>query len=628
MPRRTFRFTSGERHVFRKLPPLRVSEWSAANLIVPDGPLKGSLWRRDFTPYSVGIMDAWGDPWTEEVDVCGTPQVGKTILMYACMGFSITRRPGPRMLSMPDDDAISKMLESKLRPLFRRTSAIRRLVRKIKTSGAVGVHFRDSTTLHLVGAQSQSQRASISVQDLFMDEEDLYKQFKGAGVPVVDLLERTRQYAGKRKILRVSKPVGTEASSIWTAIHQADELRRYEARCPACSQHQTMAEAGLVLTESTDDPGRVKREKLARYKCAHCGYLWSDHMRDVAVAAGRWRAEIPVPRPRRIGYHLPAILSRAVSLSEIMAEKLRAEATDDPDAKQAYANGYWAEPYRPVVKETPASAILKLADPALPPRIVPAGHVALTCGIDMQKHGFWFLVHAWTPGLECAVIDYGRLRDWEDVYALIWETTYERQDGGEGYPIWRAGLDTGGTKTDDDLVTRTEEAYHFVRTSGGQRLYATKGSSRPMLAPVKWNVLDKMPRSGAAIPGGLYLYTLDTEHLKNLHHARLQEDARQRIRLHAEAGQDLAAQLAAERQVRGRDGSLHWERVHRDNHYLDCACISFACANAAWTPSLQMLAQAALQARPAAQAAAPASQPAPEINPYTGRAYAGEEPRP
>lgn len=621
MPRRTFRFTPGERHVYRKLAPMKVSEWSAVNLIVPDGPLAGSVWRRDFSPYSVGIMDAWGDPWTEEVRVCGTPQVGKTILMYACMGYSVTRRPGPRMLSMPDDDAISKMLESKLRPMFRRSAAIRRLVRKIKTSGAVGVHFRDSTVLHLVGAQSQSQRASISIMDLFMDEEDLYKQFKGAGVPVVDLLERTRQYANKRKILRVSKPIGTEASSIWKAIHEADELRRFEVRCPACSQHQAMTEAGLVFTAETDDPGRVRREKLARYKCAHCAYLWTDHMRDVAVAAGRWRAEAPVPRPRRIGFHLPAILSRAVSLSEIQAEKMKSEASDDPDVKQAYANGYWAEPYRPIAKETPASEILKLVDPTLRPRVVPAGYVALTCGIDMQKHGFWFLVHAWTPGLECAVIDYGRLRDWEDVYSLIWETQYEQEGGGQ-MPIWRAGLDTGGTKTDNDDVTRTEEAYHFVRMNSGNRLFATKGSSRPMLTPVKWNVLDKMPRSGAAIPGGLMLFSLDSNHFKNLHHARLQQDARQPIRLHAEADQSLADQLAAEHQVRDRDGTLRWERIHRDNHYLDCSCISFACANAAWTPSLQMLAQQAALARQA-PSPAPAQPQAPSINPYTG-----EESRP
>jgi len=582
----TFRFTPGERHIFRRRPKQSPSAWAAEQLIVPDGPHSGSRWRRDFAPYAPGIMDTWAEPWVEEVRVCGTPQSGKTMLLYACMGYAIDRRPGPRMLSMPDDPSIAKVVEAKLKPLFRRTPPVRRLLRKFRSGG---VFFRDGTALHLASAQSPSQRASISIQDLFMDEEDLYKQFAGQGVPVVDLLERTRSYAHKRKILRVSKPVGGEDSSIWTAINDADELRHYEARCPACSTFQRLEASGLVCASATADPQKVKREKLARYKCSGCGFLWTDHMRNVAVLAGRWVAVESVPRPKSVGFHLPSILSRSVSLSEILCEKMKAEASDDPDAKQAYVNGYWALPYNPVVRETKESEILKLVDRTLPARVVPSGYVALTCGIDMQKWGFWFRVDAWTPGLECAMIDYGRLRDWSDVYSLIWETTYEREDGAP-IPLWRAGLDTGGGKTDEDLLTRTEEAYQFVRQHGAGRLFATKGASRQMLTPVSASVMDKMPRSRSAIPGGLWLYMLDTNYFKGLVHARMAVDANQRVRFHAETDESFAKQMSAERQVRERGGTVRWERVHRENHYLDCSCISMACAHASWTPSLQMLA--------------------------------------
>ncbi|MBU1229539.1 MAG: phage terminase large subunit family protein [Proteobacteria bacterium] len=619
-----FRFTSPERHIFRRLPPQKPSDWAAEHLIVPDGPGAGGRWRRDVAPYAVGIMDTWAEPSVEEVLVCGTPQSGKTLIMYACLGYCVARRPGPRMLSMPDDPALAKVLEAKLKPLFRRTRPVARLLRKFR-SGAI--LFRDGTALHLASAQSPSQRASISIQDLFMDEEDLYKQFAGAGVPVVDLMERTRQYRHKRKILRVSKPVGGEESSIWTAVHAADELRHFEVRCPACSEFQPMAEEGLVcLTESPSskqtDTQRIKREGLGRYKCQCCGYLWTDHMRDVAVAAGRWRSTEPVARPRSVGFHLPAILSRAVSLSEILADKLAAEATDSPDVKQAYANGMWAEPYRPVVRETKESAILALRDPELPARTIPAGYVALTAGIDMQKHGFWFLVCAWTPGLECAVIDYGRLRDWEDVARLVWHTAYAQESGGPALPVWRAGLDTGGGKTDEDLLTRTEEAYAFIRRQPPNRVFATKGASRQMLTPVAWNVLDKMPRSRAPIPGGLTLYSLDPNYFKSLVHARLQADARQPLRLHRDCEESLAQQLAAERQVRSRSGQVSWERVHRDNHYLDCACLNFAAAHASWTPSLELLCQIEERRRQQAAAQPKPQAPAPQaMNPYTGEEH-------
>jgi len=338
------------------------------------------------------------------------------------------------------------------------------------------------------------------------------------------------------------------------------------------------------------DPQKIKRDTLARYKCPACGFLWTDHMRDVAVAAGRWRAEESVPRPKSVGFHLPAILSRAVSLSEILSEKMKAEASDDPDVKQAYVNGYWAKPYKPVVVETDESKILDLINPDMPARVVPRGFIALTTGIDMQKHGFWFMVCAWTAGLECFVLDYGRLLDFCDVEALVWETTFPQASGEPPLPIWRAPIDTGGTRTDVDLLTRTEECYQFVREHGRGRIFATKGASHQQTVPVTWSVIDKMPRSHAAIPGGLQLFKLDTAHFKGLVHARLQPSSKQPIILHAEAEASLARQLASERLMRGRGGAVAWEQIHRDNHFFDCLCMNFAAVNASWTPSLQMLA--------------------------------------
>lgn len=620
MPR--FRFTAGERDIFRRLPPMKVSDWAAQHLIVPDGPYANNKWRREVAPYASGIMDAWGEPGVVEVAVCGAPQVGKTLVMYGCLGYAIHRRRGPRMLAMPDDGALAKMLEQKLKPLLRKSEPLRKLVRKFKASGAIGVHFRDGTTLHLASAQSPSQRASISIMDLFLDEEDMYKAVSKQGLPVVDFLERTNSYKHKRKIMRVCKPVGDEKSSIHRAWEDADERRVYEARCPACGAFQQLEEVGIVRTVQDADWQRIRREKLARYRCASCAYLWSDHMRDMAVRAGRWRALEPVPNPERIAFHLPGVLSRSVGLSEILAAKIQADATDDAKVKQAYKNGYWAEPYKAVVKQTPASQVLTLRDPALPARTVPRGFRALTCGIDMQKHHFWFTVYAWTPGMECVLVDYGRLRDFSDITALL-DTSYPLEDRpGLSMPIWRVGLDTGGGRTDDDILTRTEEAYLYLRGLPQGRLFATKGASRAMPIPVTWNVLDRMPRSRAAIPGGIMLYSFDTGHFKSIVHARLQPDAAQPIRLHAETEQSYADQMTAERQVRDKNDHLVWERIRKDNHYLDCTGIAFACAHPSWTPSLQAVCAYEDSLREQAQQQPQASaQPKTSHNPYTGEEH-------
>lgn len=441
------RFTPGERHVFRRRAHIPLSVWAARNLIVKDGPYAGGGYRRDVNPYLAGIMDTWSMPGVKEVAVCGSAQTGKTLVMHAALAYCIDMRPGPRMLAMQDDDAIGKVVANKLVPMFRASPPVRAQLGKVRNTR---ISFRDGTNLFMASAQSQGQRASISIQDLFLDEEALYKQIAGQGVPVEEFRERTRSYEHKRKILRVSRPIGGDECSIVQALEECDEVRHYFVRCPACGSYQIMTEEGLVMTEKTASPQEVERRKLGRYKCSICKFLWSDHLRDQAVARGRWEAENPVPSPRRIGFHLPAIVSKAVSLSEIMAAKMRAEASDSPVVKQQYANGMWAMPFRAVELETTEDLILQHRDPDLEPLKIPGDAVALTAGIDVQKRGFWYVVKAWRPDLSSAVIDYGRLTDWDSVHALM-ETRYDYEDNspnaGKSLAIWRAGIDSGVMKT-------------------------------------------------------------------------------------------------------------------------------------------------------------------------------------
>lgn len=585
-----FTFTSGERHIFRKRPYMPLSDWATVNLIVKDGPYAGARYRKDVNPYLVEIMDTWSQPGVEEVDVAGSAQTGKTLVMHAALAYSIDRRPGPRMLAMQDDDALGKVLSTKLLPMLKASPATRTELRKVKASQ---ITFRDSTALFLASAQSPNQRASISIQDLMLDEEALYRQISGQGVPVAEFLERTRSYSRTRKVLRVSKPIGGDECSIVLALDECDEVRHFEVRCPACMDWNRLEESGLVLLEKSNSPQEVERRKLGRYKCSQCGYLWSDAMRDRAVDMGRWVADDPVPQPRKVGFHLPAILSRNVSLSEIMAEKMRAEASDAPAVRQQYINGLWALPWRAVEMETREDRVLERLDPDLPPRTVPGDAVALTAGVDVQKRGFWFCVYAWRPDLSSTLIDYGRLPDWDAAHALLHETRYPfENDGpraGESLGLWRAGMDSGGTRTREDVVSRTEEVYNYVRRHGAGKVFACKGASHASHTPVRATSIDRLPSSRIRIPGGLWLYLLDTHYFKSLIFGRLEPDARQPLTLHRETDTAFAAQICAEALVRDKNGKLAWVRKNRNNHYLDCTVMASACVDGAWLPSFQMI---------------------------------------
>jgi phage terminase large subunit GpA-like protein len=612
------KFLEGERRIYRKFPPIKLSEWAVKNLIIQDGPYRGARMRTDVNPYLQSIMDAYGDPRIEEVCVCGSPQTGKTLAMYGCLAYSMERRPGTKMLAMPDDKVLSRVEAEKLLPLIRNSPVLRKLVSK-----SVSGHLRlvDGSSIFLSSAQAPAQRASITVRDLFLDEEDLYVLMSGKGDTVTDFLERTRSYSFGRKIMRVSKPVGSESSSIWTKITKGvDQLYCYEVKCPRCGQAQFFAETSVKAIKkengSEADANEIIRLGLGRYECFECHALWTDQDKALAVQAGQWRSvkpgeptetgainfEVvkPIERVKSVGFHLPAILSQTVSLSELASRKKLSEASEDNEYRQTQANGDWARPYIPVKCMASASNIMCRVEPWLMARRVPPGAIALTCGIDTQMRGFYYLVLAWMPNQTKYVIDYGQLESFQAVEELVFKRVYpfqetEGEPKGEGKQIWRAAIDSGGS-THDGIYSRTQEVYEFVRQfTSYNTLFATKGASHDQMTAVRWTYLDKMPGKQSAIPLGLALYLLDTNKIKsNMFYWLLNDGVDRPIKLYGQDEEiqpetlhnELVAHLMAERQVLRPDGKTEWKLIDRNNHYLDCLAMACACGDLSWTPSL------------------------------------------
>jgi len=144
-----------------------------------------------------------------------------------------------------------------------------------------------------------------------------------------------------------------------------------------------------------------------------------------------------------------------------------------------------AEPWKQIVVKSTEARVLN-ARCELLPQTVPAEAIALSAGIDMQKLGFWFTVRAWAKDFTSWLIHYGFLPSWEDLDNLLFNTVYPQPAAGRDLRIWRAGFDTGGGKKYEEM-SMTEEAYWWIRQNGagrGCRVYATKGSSRPLAGKV------------------------------------------------------------------------------------------------------------------------------------------------
>ena len=603
-------FTEGERRVFRRKERITTSEWAARHRVVTNGPITGK-WRNETTPYLVEPMDTLDLPHVRRVILMFAPQTGKTQVAFNFLGHMIDADPGPVMYVMPDEKVCKRIARKRILPMFRgspRLAALLSLRPDDTTTLAVG--FINGADLMMAWATSAAEISSESVKYLIRDEIDKFPDFSGKEADPLSLTEiRTNAYPYTKKILDLSTPAD-ESGYIGKAVEKdADEIRHYHVVCPICAADQVMHFGQFSWPESVRDPREIIRKRLAHYQCEACGMLWDDHMRDMAVQKGFWRAESPVDRPQCVAFHLPAWYSPFVSLSAVVAAYLRG--LEDPGKLMVFITQHKAQVWKESITPKDEQKLLDTHRTDIPPLIIPARAVALTCGIDVQKFGFWFVVRAWAEDLSSWLIQYGFLSDFTAVEDLIFHTAYRVQDSDKTMEIWRVAMDTGGGATEDEDWTRTEEIYEWIRAvnikfrtgPGPDRVYGTKGASRPMAGGtqrIKVSILEKFPHSNRPIPGSLELRLLDSAQFKALLHWRMERgldeasggpDASQRFLLHAETGADYALQLLSEELVRDRRGRKYWKRIRKVNHLLDAEILAAAAADNQWLPSLKMLAE-------------------------------------
>lgn len=594
---------SNEQKIVELMPDVRVSQWAENDRMVVNGP-NISKWSNELTPYAIEPMDTWNLPWVRKIFLCWPPQSAKTSVAFNCLMYSAVMDPGPAMYIMPDQKVSQRIARRQIIPTLKATPSTAELLSpRADDVSTLYIKFVNGMDLMLGWASSPAVMASESARYMFYDEPGKYPDFSGKESDPFSLGGvRTNFYQYTSKEMFFSTPnLDGDALDILLKT-EPDENRYYHARCPFCGKLQIM-EFDNIHWGGVRDHRTVMRKKLARYTCVKCGMDWDDYTRNKAVVLGCWKSDNPVERAIAIAFYLPGSwYSPFVSMSKAAAAFLKGQ--EDPKKLQAFRTQHETKLWKEVITESrPESELLKCKND-IPPSVVPEWAVALTAGIDVQKIGFWFVVRAWDGDLNSHLVQYGNLSIFDDVRALVFETYFKRENSEEALQIWRAGMDTGGGLTGEDVWTRTEEIYMFIREHDQGVIHAVKGASRTQFARVNPSkAIDKLPRSNKPIPGGLELRTLDTMDLKKLLQWRLtrREESTsdhgqtvpaesQRFYLHSETGVDYAKQFLAEELRKDRRGKLKWKKIRSDNHYFDCEVMAAACADNSWMPSLNMLA--------------------------------------
>ena len=616
--RHTFRLSEPERKIFRKRKRIPVSDWAERYRVVTMSVLPGR-WKNEITPYLAGIMDASFHPSVRTVVICKAPQVGGTEAVLNCLGYAIDRDPGPALCIYPDELTARENNEARIQPMIKASPRLRSYLTGLADDSSLLKISLQHMPIYMAWARSAARLANKPIRYLIFDETDKYPETAGKreSDPISLGEARSITYRHNCKKWKISTPT-TEAGNIWRALtEEAQVIFDFWVSCPACGVLQKMIFGGIKWAHKaepgpdgkchSEEPETIEAEKLAWYECPHCLAKWNDYERDIAVRRGRWRerikapgsseAEAPSPQPMdlpeylrrhkpvKIGFHVPSWLSPFVSLSSPASAFLRG--LTDLNKFKDWHNKHLAEPWKlTVISKKDEQVLAARCD--LPAQVVPAAAIALTAGVDVQMHGFWYAVRAWAPDLTSWLIHYDFVQTWADVEKLLWESVYPVDGAPERtLRIFRACVDTGGSRKYEDM-TMTEETYFWLlknRGRGGCALLGTKGASAAMPGMLSLgNAIVSTP-SGKKLPDALRLLSVDTEKAKDQYHYRLGLAAGEDTRglpgaafLHAATGTDYVHQILAEEKQQDEKGRESWVNVHqRPNHLLDAEVLAAAC---------------------------------------------------
>lgn len=580
-----------------------VSDWAVQHRILsPDFSAFPGQWEHK-GHYAIEIMDAFIDPIVERITLLAAAQSMKTDAVYNMLGYAIQNDPAPALVVMPTLLTLGRV-NDRIKSMIEESPGLAKHLTGNDDHMTLKRFKLDNMNIYFATAGSSSDLRNVLARYIIMDEVDDYPETsdKGKqGSPIGQAEERGTTF-WNRKIVKLCTPT-TEYGYIHEDFLRSDQ-RRYWVPCPHCLGYQKLSfsrikHAGCKLGEWPKDKrgeDYILENSVARYECEHCGVEIEEKHKPWMDRMGTWVPEghpiepdgsvaIPVPRTRHRGYQWSAIISPFVSWSQLAAEFFKVK--DNPDDLRNFINLKLGEIYQEGVarREAEEIMVLRTERPAL---IAPPGTVALTAGVDNQKHGKWVAIRAWIRdgrSIESHLIRHGFVESFEELEQWIFQDLYA-VEGSTGLmlPIWRGGIDIGGSDIGDfSDETMTEEVYGWLRAKGAGVMFGVKGSSRSLGGGKKMrsSIIDRMPgrngKQGRPIPGGLKLWLLDTALIKNSIWSRIESG---KFYLHADIDSTYAKHLTAEQKEKNSRGQSVWTvKGHRANHLFDAEVYAAAMAD-------------------------------------------------
>lgn len=534
------------------------------------------------TPYLKPLYDWFVLDTVKEIIIQKPAQIGITDWVVDCILWIAVNDPSPTALFLADQETARKIMRFRLDPAFRALGLVKKKVARNAQQDISKFEIQLSNGFYLAVAwgSSISQTASMSFKRVFCDEVNKpgYSVTGNEGDTLDRIRERMETF-GDSKFVLLSTPT-TDKGKITAEFESADAIQDYCVPCAACGVFSAM-DFKNVFWEGGRAATREQIEATARYKCPSCDTEMNDEARQFAVAKG-----VAVARDgkqgEKIGYQLHRLnsLFKGGNLARMIYNFTRAQ--DDPQKLQNIINSTFGEPWVPrlSVSGDVAAQLVASCRAALPLLTLPKDFVCLAAGVDMQASGFWYIIRAFCADGSSFLVDYGFVIDWLDLEEVIFNRTID------GRHVWRMLIDTGGSKSADAYISRTEEAYLWIRKNAGRgvQLFACKGSSRTMATKLSiGQPIDKTP-SGKPLKGGIRIVQVNTQAIKDaiwwkIERTNESPELPGNFWIHADTDDVYINQITAEEKRRDKAGNAEWVQVKKDNHLLDCEVYAYAAAD-------------------------------------------------
>lgn len=380
-------------------PPVDYNAWAAEHLVFgPESPFPGP-YDPDRLPFFKRPLECLGpdDP-CRVVSLCGSAQIGKTVVAQIFAAASLDLDPGPFLYVHPTEPNATRWARTKWRVMIRGVKRLAEIfdLRQSKEGGNSTLYQeRKDGRGHLIisGANSAASLSMISVPRQV--EDDLAKWTDNeAGDPEYQAENRSKAFDWG-KILKVSTPLLAGSCRITRAFKNGTQ-EYFHVPCPHCGHRHPLEPENFIANIDDERPER------AGFTCPECGCVIEEKHRAAIVAQGEWGAHNP--KAAEQSFTVWAAYAGLESWERIARSYLAARG--DPAAEQTWWNDTAGRAYE-LPGEAPSWEELKArAEAAQRLRgVVPSGALLLTLSLDCQDDYVDGAVYGWGENLARFLID-------------------------------------------------------------------------------------------------------------------------------------------------------------------------------------------------------------------------------